>query len=269
MADGAARLEAAFTNAEGPIFMPYVMGGYPTLAESARYAAVIARHAGVLELGMPYSDPLADGPTIQAAGQRALNAGCRVQDVLDIAADLAPDGPPIAFMTYYNTLLASGIDAFVQRAADAGIAGLIVPDLPVDEAHVLRAAASAVGIAVIALAAPTTTDARLDEIGAEASGFLYAVAVAGVTGGKTVLDDGLRDFLARAKARVPVPIAVGFGIRNAAQAAEMGRVADGVVIASELIRLIETAESTEAAERALDTFCTGIVAALSGAAAGA
>lgn len=264
MTDGASRLHAAFHPGNGAIFIPYVMAGYPTVRDSLRYASALAEHAGVLEIGVPYSDPLADGPTIQAAGQTALKAGTKVQDAFDMAAQLA-GGPPVAMMTYYNTLLAMGVEAFVDRAATAKIAGLIVPDLPVDEAGDLRRAAAAAGVAVVALAAPTTTDARLAEIGREASGFVYAVAVAGVTGGSTVLDDGLRRFLARAKAQISAPIAVGFGIRSPAQAAQMGQQADGVVIASELIRMIGTAASPDAAVRELGRFSAGIVQALSGA----
>jgi tryptophan synthase alpha chain len=268
MADGGARLHAAFDQHGYPIFIPYVMAGYPTLPDSRRYAAALAEHAGVLEIGMPYSDPLADGPTIQAAGQTALKAGTRIQDVFDMAAALA-GGPPIAMMTYYNTLLATGVEAFVERAATAQIAGLIVPDLPVDEARELRAIANDAGIAVVALAAPTTTDARLDEIGREAGGFVYAVAVAGVTGGSTVLDAGLKGFLARAKAHIAAPIAVGFGIRTPSQAAAMGGEADGVVIASELIRIIDNAASADAAVNELARFSKDVVDAITGAATAA
>lgn len=259
MADGAARLEAAFRDAGRPILVPYVMGGYPTLAESAAHAAVLARHAGVLELGVPYSDPLADGPTIQAAGQRALDGGTRPEDVIEIAEGLR-GGPPIALMTYVNTILRPGPDRFVRRAAAAGIAGLIVPDLPVDEADPVRAVAQEHGVALVALAAPTTTDSRLAEIGERAEGFVYAVSVAGVTGGSIEVGERLRGFLARMRAHIAAPIAVGFGVREPADARALGAIADGVVVASHLIRLIEEAGADAVA--AIDAYASELVAAL-------
>jgi tryptophan synthase alpha chain len=265
MPDGAARLERAFTAAGRPVFMPYVMGGYPDLAASVRHARILGRHAAVIELGVPFSDPLADGPTIQAAGQRALAAGTTPDDVLGVAAELR-DGPPIAVMTYYNTVLARGADAFLARAADAGVAGLIIPDLPVDEAGPVRAIAHQRGVALVALAAPTTGEERLEEIGRHAEGFVYCVAVTGVTGGEVAVDDRLTGFLARARARIRVPLAVGFGVRTPEQAVAIGRHADGVVIASELIRRIDEAPDPAAADAEVAAFSTAVDRALTASA---
>jgi tryptophan synthase alpha chain len=263
MAEGPARIAAAFAGAERPLFIPYVMGGYPDPATSAEHAAALARHADVLELGVPFSDPLADGPTIQAAGGRALRAGTRPETVIDIAASLR-GGPPVVLMTYVNAILAAGPRAFCERAARAGVAGVIVPDLPVDEAEVVRAPAARAGLAVIPLAAPTTTDARLAAIGRVAEGFLYCVSVTGVTGGEVRVGDELREFLDRARAVVPVPLAVGFGVRTPAQAAAIGGFADAVVMASALIRLVEEAEGPADVLRAIDALAQEVTEALAG-----
>lgn len=258
---GPERLARAFSDAGWPLFVPYVMGGYPDMESSRRHARLLGRHADIIELGIPFSDPLADGPTIQAAGQAALDAGTRPMDVLDIAADLR-DGPPVVVMTYYNTVIAGGAEAFIGAAAERGVAGLIIPDLPVDEATEVRLAAREAGVALIALAAPTTDDARMAEIGAEAEGFVYLVAVTGVTGGEMSMDDRLRELVARARRHIRVPLVVGFGVRRPEQAAQIGEVADGVVIASEIIRRIGDATDAAAADAVVDDFGAGIAQAL-------
>jgi tryptophan synthase alpha chain len=263
MPDGAARLRAAFPVGR-PALIPYVMGGYPSLAESLDFARALAPHADILELGIPFSDPLADGATIQAAGQRALEAGTRPGDVIEIARALA-GGPPVVLMTYVTLIIAAGPAAFFAHAADAGVAGVIIPDLPLDEGDAIRSAARSAGVAIVPLAAPTTTDARLRAIGAQADAFTYLVSVAGVTGGEVAVDAGLRAFVDRARAAIDVPLAVGFGIRSPEQARAIGAFADGVVIASHLIRLIDDAADHRGAVAALDAYGAELAAALSGA----
>jgi len=258
---GAERLERTFREAGRPLFVPYVMGGYPDIDASRRHAQLLARHADIIELGVPFSDPLADGPTIQAAGQAALDSGTRPMDVLDIAGDLR-DGPPVVVMTYFNTVIAQGADEFLGAAADRGVAGIIIPDLPVDEADDVRRAARAAGVALIALAAPTTDDDRMAEIGGQAEGFVYLVAVTGVTGGEMTMDDRLRALVARARRHIGVPVVVGFGVRTPDQAAQIGELADGVVIASEIIRRIGDAPDDAAADEVVDGFGAGIADAL-------
>jgi tryptophan synthase alpha chain len=238
------------------------MGGYPDLAASAEHAALLARHGDVIELGVPFSDPLADGPTIQAAGGRALALGTRPGHVIEIAEGLR-GGPPVVLMTYVNTVLAAGVRAFCRRAARAGVAGLIVPDLPVEEADEVRDAATRAGLALVALAAPTSSEARLAAIGRRAEGFVYCVATVGVTGGEVAVDEALGAFLANARRAIRVPLAVGFGVRTAEQAAAIGRLADGVVIASQLIRLVQDADDPAAALAALDAFAASVTTALS------
>jgi tryptophan synthase alpha chain len=258
---GAGRLERAFRDAGRPLFVPYVMGGYPDIDASRRHARLLGEHADIIELGIPFSDPLADGPTIQAAGQAALDAGTRPMDVLDIAADLR-DGPPVVVMTYFNTVLAQGPAEFLGAAADRGVAGIIIPDLPVDEADDVRRAARDAGVALIALAAPTTDDDRMAEIGEQAEGFVYLVAVTGVTGGEMTMDDRLRALVARARRHIGVPVVVGFGVRTPEQAAQIGEVADGVVIASEIIRRIGDAPDAQTADDVVSGFGAGIAGAL-------
>lgn len=267
MGEGADRLAAVFAAAGRPLFIPYVMAGFPDPATSAAHAAVLARHADVLELGMPFSDPLADGPTIQAAGVAALRAGTRPETVMAIAEGLR-GGPPVVVMTYVNIVLAAGPRAFFERAARAGVAGVIVPDLPVDEGDEIRTAAGRAGVAMVPLAAPTTDDERLAAIGRRAGGFVYCVAVTGVTGGEVAVDAELRAFLARARRRIRVPLAVGFGVRTPAQAAAIGGIADGVVMASQLVRLIDEAPDAAAATAAIDRLGGEVRAALEGAGRG-
>ena len=258
---GADRLATVFADAGRPLFVPYVMGGYPTLEASARHAAILAEHADIIELGIPFSDPLADGPTIQAAGQLALDQGTRPADVLAIAEGLK-GGPPVVVMTYFNTVIAHGAAEFLGQAAAAGVAGLIIPDLPVDEASDIRDLARAAGVALIALAAPTTDDARMRAIGEHAEGFVYLVAVTGVTGGEMTMDDRLRALVDRARRHIPVPVVVGFGVRTPDQARQIGVIADGVVIASEIIRRIGDAPDDAAADTVVAEFGTGIAGAL-------
>ncbi len=263
MSEGATRLRETFANAGRPLFIPYVMGGYPDVATSLEHAKAIAPHADILEIGIPFSDPLADGPTIQTAGQRALEAGTRPEHILEIAEELR-GGPPIVLMTYVNLLIHSGARGFLDRAAQAGVAGVIIPDLPIDEGEEIRRAADRAGVAIVPLCAPTTSDERLAAIGRVADGFVYCVSVAGVTGGELNVDAALRAFIARAREQIAAPLAVGFGIRGPAQAVEIGSFADGVVIASQLIRMIEDAKDPATVAGELAEFSAGVRAALSG-----
>jgi tryptophan synthase alpha chain len=264
---GADRIESAFAEAGHPLLIPYAMVGYPDVAASAEHAATLARHADLLELGIPFSDPLADGPTIQAAGNRALRAGVRPGDAMELAEGLR-GGPPVVLMTYVNVVLRAGARSFFEGAARAGVAGAIVPDLPVDEGQELRRAASRAGVALVPLVAPTTAEARLAAVARRAQGFAYCVSVTGVTGGEVAVDD-LAAFLGRVRRHVAVPLAVGFGVRTAQQAARIGGIADGVVIGSQLVRLIDEAGDPAAATAALDGFAGEVAAALRGVASAA
>jgi tryptophan synthase alpha chain len=235
---GVARIAAAFAAAPGrAALMPYLMGGFPDVERSVAIGLACADNgADLVELGVPFSDPLADGPVIQAAGGRALAAGATVPAVLDAGARIA-ERLPVVVMCYANPMLARGIERFVRELAERGISGLIVPDMPLEEATDVRAACDDTGVALVPLVAPTTTDERLAAIGAHARGFIYTVAVLGITGERSGLAAGLADVLARAKARAEVPVAAGFGIStpaDAAAAADAG--ADGVIVGSRLVR---------------------------------
>jgi tryptophan synthase alpha chain len=240
---GVERIADAFVDSgKRAAFMPYLMGGFPDLMTSRGIGeAYAAAGADLIELGVPFSDPLADGPVIQAAGTAALDAGATVDDVLRVGGALASSVPVVA-MVYANVVLARGPEAFARDLAASGISGLIVPDLPMEEAPALLAACDAEGVALVPLVAPTTTDERLAEIGARARGFLYTVSVTGTTGERNALD-GLAAVVARARAHAGVPVAVGFGISTPEQAAAAAAAgADGVIVGSRLVRAAAEAD---------------------------
>ncbi len=251
MSDGATRLKRAFAEAGRPLLVPYMMGGFPSLADSRDVARALQPAADILEIGIAFSDPLADGPTVQAAGQAALDQGVTPADVIALAGELR-DGPPVVLMTCVNLVLAAGPEAFFRDAAAAGVAGLIISDLPCDEGDDIRAAARAAGVAIIALVAPTTSDERLREVARVAEGFVYCVSVAGVTGGAVSVDDDLRSFVARVKAAIPLPAVVGFGVQTPGHAGTIGEFADGVVVGSQLVRTIEADGAAAAAALAAE-----------------
>lgn len=235
---GVEKIALAFaSNGKRAALMPYLMGGFPTLEESVRIGqAYVQAGADLIELGVPYSDPLADGPVIHDAGTRALAAGATLAGVLEVARALSPH-VPVVLMCYSNMVLAPGADAFVERLSQTGASGLIVPDLPFEEAPEVLAACDAHGVALVPLVAPTTPVERLAAIGARARGFLYTVSVVGTTGERASLSDRFAEVVARAKASTAAPVALGFGIstpEHALQAAEAG--ADGVIVGTRLVR---------------------------------
>ena len=241
MADGTERIAAAFSAAreEGrAALMPYMMGGFPDREASAEIAHAYVDHgADLIELGVPFSDPLADGPVIHAAATDALAAGTNLDSVLAICAGVA-ERVPVVLMVYANMVLAGGgAETFAAKARDAGAAGAIIPDLPVDEANDVRDALAAAGLAAVPLVAPTTPDDRLQMICEVATGFIYVVSTMGTTGERDRIPEELEALVGRVKEAAEVPAAVGFGIGTPAQAADVGRIADGVIIGSRLVRL--------------------------------
>lgn len=216
--------------------MPYLMGGFPDLEASKDVGKACAdAGADIVELGVPFSDPLADGPVIHDAATRALRAGTTLDGVLEVCETLAAR-VPVVLMAYANPILSVGAEAFAVRAAWAGAAGLIVPDVPHGEAQELRAVCDRHGVALVPLATPTTGTERLRAIAREARGFLYTVSVAGTTGEREHLDPQLRDTVARVREASRIPVAVGFGISSARQAREVARLADGVIVGSRVVR---------------------------------
>jgi tryptophan synthase alpha chain len=217
--------------------MPYLMAGFPS-AERSRAIAQAYADAGadLVELGFPFSDPLADGPVIHAAATAALKAGARAEDALAVG-EAVSDRVPVVAMVYSNMVLAHGADAFVGRLRDAGIAGLIVPDLPAEEAADLLALCDEAGIALVPLVAPTTTDERMARVCESARGFVYAVSLAGTTGERDELPATLAETLRRAHGCTDLPVAAGFGIATPAQAQAAAQAgADGVIVGSRLVR---------------------------------
>jgi tryptophan synthase alpha chain len=250
---GAQRIADAFASKSGTAaLMPYLMAGYPTLEQSVQIGEACVRGgADLLELGVPYSDPLADGPVIHEADTRALAAGASVGGVLEVARALAPS-VPIVLMCYANMVFAPGVEEFVERLAQTGACGLIVPDLPLEESGAVREASEAHGLALVPLVAPTTPPDRLQAIGALARGFIYTVSVVGITGERAALQDSFAEVVSRAKASTDVPVALGFGIstpEQARQAADAG--ADGVIVGTRLVRAAAEAEDPPGAVGAL------------------
>lgn len=230
------RLRGAFSGRVA--LVPYLTGGYPTLEGGREVGeAYIEAGADVVEIGVPFSDPLADGPTIQDTATRALRNGADLDHCFGLAEGFS-GRVPVVLLLYYNVVFARGVEAFLEEAARAGVSGLVIPDLPIDEAIEFRAMAAASSVAVCPLAAPTTTDERLDRIAEAASGFVYCVSVAGVTGARDELPAGALALLRRARARVSAPVVLGFGIGSAEAAAEAGSEADGVTIGSKLMQLV-------------------------------
>ena len=243
------RIAAAFKAAPGrAALMPYLMGGFPTVDDSMRVGIAYAdAGADLIELGVPFSDPLADGPVIHAAATRALQNGATVHEVLQAGAQIA-EHVPVVLMCYANLIYARGPERFAAELAERGISGLIVPDLPLEESEAILAACDDHGVALVPLVAPTTPDARLDAIGRNARGFVYTVSVTGTTGERVAGGGDAARLLARVKAHSPVPVALGFGIStgaHAAAAADAG--ADGVIVGSRLVRAV-----AEAAEQGSD-----------------
>ncbi len=263
---GAERIAQAFGEAgeEGrAALMPYMMGGYPDRESSlAIAAAYVESGADLIELGVPFSDPLADGPLIHAAATDALVAGATLESTLEVCASVS-ERIPVVLMVYSNMVLAhGGVAEFARRAAAAGAVGAIVPDLPLDEADEIREALSGAGLALVPLLAPTTPPERRDRICAAAQGFVYVVSTVGTTGERRQLPEGLTELVAATKAEAEVPVAVGFGIGTPEQVAEVGVIADGVIVGSRLVRAAGEAGSADAAAAAVGEFLRDSHAAL-------
>jgi tryptophan synthase alpha chain len=233
--------------------IPYVTIGFPSLDDTMRIVPALEKAgADVIELGVPYSDPLADGPTIQAASYRALQAGMDSHSCIAAAKQLREAGVkvPLLFMGYYNPILTYGIAAYVNDSADAGIDGLIVPDLPAEESEPLHEELHKRGMALIPMLAPTSTDERIALGVAGADGFVYCVSVTGVTGARAAVPVNLGGFIDRVRARTTLPIVVGFGVAERAHVEAIGKLADAAAVGSALINVIDSAPPEERASRA-------------------
>ena len=251
---------AARADGRGAALMPYLMGGFPDL-ETSRQIGLAYAEAGahLVELGVPFSDPLADGPVIHAAATRALKAGAIVEDVLAAGAAIA-EHVPVVVMCYSNPIITRGAERFLDALVDAQVSGMIVPDMPLEESEQMMSLCDARGLALVPLVAPTTPDDRLERIGGRARGFIYTVSLTGTTGERANLERDLAGLLSRVAARTDVPVAVGFGIGEPAQAAAAARAgADGVIVGSRLVRAAgEEPDPVEAVGRLVRAFSAAL-----------
>ena len=233
------RFEQAFSR--GPALVTFITAGDPNPAATpAILDALVAGGADVIELGMPFTDPMADGPAIQAANLRSLVAGTKTADIFKIAADFRARHPdvPLVLMGYANPMTIRGPEWFAAKCQKAGVDGVICVDIPPEEDHALGPALRAAGVSLIRLATPTSDAARLQTILKDTSGFLYYVSVAGITGKQQAALGSIEQAVARLKAASPIPVAVGFGVRTPEQASAIAKVADGVVVGSALVDLV-------------------------------
>jgi tryptophan synthase alpha chain len=266
-ATGVDRIAEAFTSAgaEGrrAALMPYLMGGFPDLETSMRIGLAYAEAgADLVELGVPFSDPLADGPVIHAAGTAALRAGATVEAVLEVCRAIS-ERVPVAVMCYANPIFVRGAERFADALVEAGASGLIVPDLPLEEGAELQQACERRGIALVQMVAPTTPEDRMARIAGAARGFLYTVALTGTTGQRAAVGSELETVLARVRAHAEVPLAVGFGIGEPDQAvAAAAAGADGVIVGTRLVRAAaEEADPVAAASRVVRAFADALATA--------
>lgn len=237
-----------------PVMMPFTTVGWPELGDAERIVpALIEGGADLLEIGIPFSDPIADGPTVQRVNQRALENGVTPRMSIDVVRRLRTDHgieAPLLFMGYYNPILAYGLEEFTRDSAAAGIDGLIVPDLPPEESDQLLDACVRNGIHLIYFLAPTSTPERMEAVLRRANGFIYLVAVVGVTGARERLWEGLADYVARVRRHTDLPLAIGFGISSHEQVRAAGELVDGVIFASALLDRLEQAPPEKLADEA-------------------
>ncbi len=222
-------------------FMPYLCAGDPTPELTAKLLLTLeAAGADLIELGVPFSDPIADGPTVQRASERALTHSISLQQILEIVASLRPETDiPIALMSYYNPIFRMGENAFCKAAQEAGVDGLIVPDLPPEQAQRLLEVAPHYNLSTIFLVAPTSPPERMQLIASVSTGFIYCVSVTGVTGARAMLSDEIAPMITKLRKHTNKPIGVGFGVSTPEQASQVVQIADGVIVGSAIVDVIE------------------------------
>ncbi|UCB43417.1 MAG: tryptophan synthase subunit alpha [Dehalococcoidales bacterium] len=234
------RIDTVFSQPKRKALVAYVTVGYPTVKSTLEIVPMLAEcGCDIVELGIPFSDPLADGATIQEASFQALQAGVTPRTCLEVAEQIRrKTDVPLAFMTYYNPVLRYGLEAFCTACARAGVEGLIVPDLPPDESVDLDGAAQNHGLDLIFLLTPTSNNERIRLVVEKSRGFVYVVSLLGVTGARDSLPAGLGDFIGRIRNETAKPLCVGFGISTPDQAKQVGQLADGIIVGSRLVQLI-------------------------------
>ena len=239
------RIGAIFNQPDHVALIPYVTVGYPSIEATLKVVPLLASSGcDIVELGIPFSDPLADGITIQKASFRALQNGVTPKICLEVAEQLKRAVEiPLVFMTYFNPVFSYGLEEFCSACSRSGIDGLIIPDLPPDEGSALEAITRRQSLDLIYLLAPSSTEKRIRLVAEKSRGFIYLVSITGVTGAREILPANLKGFVARVRKVTTQPLCVGFGISNPEQAKQIARIADGVIVGSRLIQLMESDES--------------------------
>ncbi|XP_078429839.1 tryptophan synthase alpha chain-like [Wolffia australiana] len=246
-------------------FIPYITAGDPDLATTSKALKILdACGSHIIELGLPYSDPLADGPVIQAAATRALSRGTNFDGIISMLSEVIPQiSCPIALFSYYNPILKRGTNQFMSTIRNVGVRGLVVPDVPLEETSGLRVEASKNGIELVLLTTPTTPTLRMKDIVAASEGFVYLVSTIGVTGARTSVSLRVQSLLEEIKAATDKPVAVGFGISNPEHVKQVaGWGADGVIVGSAMVRILGDAQSPEEGLKKLEEFTKSLTAAL-------
>jgi tryptophan synthase alpha chain len=244
------RISSVFKNPRHKALIPYITVGYPNLEATLKAVPLLADNgADIVELGIPFSDPLADGATIQASSYQALQNGITPEVCLDTAKKVRQKtAVPLVFMTYYNLILSYGLDKFCHACVDAGVDGLIIPDLLPEEGVPLECASQEQGIDLIYLLSPTSTGERIRMVAEKSRGFIYLVSVPGVTGARASLPSDIQSFIARVRQATKKPLCVGFGVSTVEQARKVASLADGVIVGSKLVQLMKEGSSLSSLE---------------------
>ncbi len=247
------RIASVFAKPNHTALIPYITVGYPDVETTLKLVPLLASSGcDIIELGIPFSDPLADGATIQQASYRALMQGVTAKLCLEVAQELRRQVEiPLVFMTYYNPVLKFGLEEFCSKCAGGGVDGLIVPDLPPEEGGKLEQSTQSHALDLIYLLAPTSTEKRIDLVTSRSSGFIYLVSLTGVTGPRDELPEELESFVTKVRKRTGKPLCVGFGVSTPEQARRIAKVADGVIVGSRVIQLLEE-------DKSLTTVCSFI-----------
>ena len=244
-------LRGVLGQAEGPALVAFLTAGYPEPEGFLTVLSEVEEGADAVEIGVPFSDPMADGITIQRSSQGAIEKGVSLGWILDQLETKTPSSTPILLMSYLNPLLAFGYETLAARASEVGVSGFIVPDLPYEESAPLKDCLDAHGLALVQLVTPATPPERLSQLCGASEGFVYAVTRTGITGGETQLPEGITDYLGAVKKISPVPVCAGFGVRSRDDVELIGQHADGVIVGSALVEALERGESPSSFLKAL------------------
>ena len=232
--------------ADGPALVAFMTAGFPSREQFREHLTAIAAGADVVEIGVPFSDPMADGVTIQRSSETALRQGVTLKWILDELAAMPALETPLLLMSYLNPLMSFGFERLAREALRARVCGFIVPDLPLDESAQLGAALDPLGLALVQMVTPVTTPERMQRLCQASQGFIYAVTMTGTTGKNVAVPDNVVDYLKRVRAIAPVPVCAGFGIRSREQVARLRGHVDGVIVGSALVEVLERGESPQA-----------------------